>query len=666
MSLIISSFSSNPTRQQIVDLLFEVLPENIRLEEAEVKKYFKAPQIWHPHPLVPTVTSQRLDNRRNMESNGLQPETAQYYLSTTSLHHRDYQMRKRAASCSSLSSGAMAGPATVYFPASPHSLSQASHLLTFPSIQRPSGHKGFIGNQNNDGYGSMGGPGSTQDGGTDIESPVSLTPGAFSALGIEPGPASFYPYAGMSRFQTAPTPPWWADNPSSPSPPLLGHPPMGPTLTVTRAPSDGLTAADPAFSKNLAPLSANPHYSMSSSQCTSPSSPNWPAGQLGAPDLNLLCPQHGSWTPSSLSALSSPSASPLSGFSTLSINSPPSSIGEVDDDGSSRVGQQPEGQVQRDRYWGADGWVHEQASLFPRSPPCLDNGIESFASRSSLTALSTTPGSTTADRASDASSNGDPGPSENVRSIPDQNHYPPRGQSFGIEGIETFPGNSQPDPASPPFPPAPYTIFEGYRSGDKDFGMASHIHPGSPSGIAGPSFSSQVDESYEGIPGGYYYPPPHSAIATSSVPSTAPICGAIRGVYLHRQSGASSASARKKGAWSDEASRAKKVVKQTNNELLHASITSLEHKGLIPQMSSLRDTVRFIIGRCFEDSPTRQNIVDLLFGALPEEVQKAVVEVDVKKYYKDRIGHILSAPANRNIFANISGTGRWVLAEPFE
>ncbi|KAG8911060.1 hypothetical protein FRC01_005948 [Tulasnella sp. 417] len=560
----------------------------------------------------------------------------------------------------------MAGATTVYHPASPHSLSQASHLLTFTAIQRPFDHNGFIGNQNNVGYGSIGDQGNTQNGRADVESPVSSIPGAFSALGIEPGPASVSPHGGMSRFQTAPTLPSWADDQSSLSPPSLEHPPLRPTLTVTHAPSDGLTAVDPAFSKNLGLHSGPLQYSLSWSQCPSPSSPNWPAAQLCAPGFNLLVPQLGPGTPSSLSAFSSPSASPASMLSALSIHSPPNSVREVDDDPSSRPGLQPEGQVQGDLHWEADGRAHGQAPLFPMSPPGLDNGAESLGRF--LTALPTTPSSTTMDihvTASNASSNGDPGPSQHLRSISGQNFYSPGAQPFGIGGMETLSENSLPDPTSPPLPSTTYTNFADYRCGNTDFGMVSRIPPSSPPGAVGHSFSPQVDESYEAAFHGYY-PPYSSTIPASSIHNSAPVAGASRDVYLPRQLCAAGASARKKGAWSDEASRAKKVVKQTNNQLLHASIASLEREGRIPQMSSLRDTVRFIIARCFEESPTRQNIVDLLFGALPERVQEAVVEVDVKKYYKDRIGHILSAPANRNIFSNISGTGRWVLAEPLE
>lgn len=124
--------------------------------------------------------------------------------------------------------------------------------------------------------------------------------------------------------------------------------------------------------------------------------------------------------------------------------------------------------------------------------------------------------------------------------------------------------------------------------------------------------------------------------------------------YLLPKSGPSATYRR---PWGDGPLRAKKVVKQANNQLLHMSISALEQAGKVPQMPSLRDTIRcvngqlgetptrirhlnqsrsFIIGNCFASSPTRQNIVDFLFEALPEQTRMGVQEIDVKKYYKAR------------------------------
>lgn len=598
-----------------------------------------------------------------MASNEVPPEASQYYLSTTSHHHRDYQTRKRAVSCTSLPSGGAAGAesehATVYFPASPHSLSQISHFLTLDSLQRPFEQNGSIDHQNIVGYSSIGSRGITQDGRIDFASPVGSNTGELSALGIEPGPAGGNSHAGICRLQTAPTPLSLADDPSSLSSPLLGQLPGGLTLTVTQALCDGCITVDRTLSKDFEPNSGVSHYFMPSSQCTSPSSPNWPAGQLGTADPSLLYPLHGSRTPSSRSALSSPSFSPLSGFSTLSINSPPSSVGEVDDDGSSRLCLQLDGQAQGGPQWGADGWGPEQGSLSPSS--CLDNGAESFASTPFLAVLSTTPASTITDAhasTNEASSSDDPSPSQHSQLLLSRNHYPLEGGNYGMERIRDW----QPVPSPQSFPSTPYGISGEPGSDIIEFSTLSRIcsDPPATSGTAGPSFSSQVDESYEATYLGYHSLT-HSAIAASSRHSTTAADAASRKVYLNRQLGVGRASTRKEGAWCNGTLRAKKVLKQSKNDLLHRSIESLQQRGLIAPMSSLRDTVRSIIDNCFEFSPTRQNIVDLLFGALPERTRAEVVEVEVKKYYKDRIGHILSAPANKNMFVNISGTGRWAL-----
>lgn len=77
-------------------------------------------------------------------------------------------MRKRAVSCSSLSSIGKAGgeyghPTVYYLPASPRSLSQASQFLTLSSTQRSLEQNGSIFHQDTVGYGSMNGRGITQD-----------------------------------------------------------------------------------------------------------------------------------------------------------------------------------------------------------------------------------------------------------------------------------------------------------------------------------------------------------------------------------------------------------------------------------------------------------------------------------------------------------------------
>lgn len=351
-------------------------------------------------------------------------------------------------------------------------------------------------------------------------------------------------------------------------------------MTVTQAPT-----VDPTFSKDVEPNSGVLHYYIPASQCGSPSSPNWPSGLLGPPGYTLLLPGQGSRTPSSRSAGSSPSASPLSAFSSLSINSsinsPQSSVGEVDDDTLYRARSQSESHVPGEPQWGTDGWAPEQVSFSPSSTACLDNGTESFG-RPFLT----TPGSTVMDMRvlpDEIGASGSSSPSGQPQAFPGENYHPSMEEHIAVPRIEAFAIDPQPGPSNQFFPSTLSTMSADRRSGV--FGLATlpYTHSGPPaaSGIAGPSFPLTVDESYGMNPFGYEAP-------------TLPITGASS---LHRPTslGASSHGihpARKKGGWSNEALRTKKIAKQSNNHLLHMSISALEQSGSIPQMPSLRDTVR--------------------------------------------------------------------------
>lgn len=124
--------------------------------------------------------------------------------------------------------------------------------------------------------------------------------------------------------------------------------------------------------------------------------------------------------------------------------------------------------------------------------------------------------------------------------------------------------------------------------------------------------------------------------------------------YLLSQSFSNGTLTKDQRSWGDGPLGAEKVMKR---ELFRMSILALEQAGKIPQMLLLRDTIRcvngqlgeaptrirylnqfrgFIIGNCFGYSPTRQEIVDFLFEALPARTRMEIKETDVKKYYKAR------------------------------
>ncbi|KAG9021149.1 hypothetical protein FS837_007534 [Tulasnella sp. UAMH 9824] len=239
------------------------------------------------------------------------------------------------------------------------------------------------------------------------------------------------------------------------------------------------------------------------------------------------------------------------------------------------------------------------------------------------------------------------------------------GEHSGVGRISRASTESQLGPSDQFLPPS--SSSEDQRAAA--FGLASHSlsHSGlsGTSGMAGASFATQINRSYEAMPFAYDAST-LPAIGSSGIYSPVAPEAADSGVCLNRHSRIGCPSTRKTGGWSDEASRAKKVTKEYRNQLLHISIEALERSERIPRMPSLRDTMRAIILNCFNCNPTRQNIVDLLFDALPERTRMEVVELEVKKYLKDRIGHILSAPANKNMFVNISGTGRWTIGEGFD
>ncbi|KAG9023575.1 hypothetical protein FS837_005716, partial [Tulasnella sp. UAMH 9824] len=220
------------------------------------------------------------------------------------------------------------------------------------------------------------------------------------------------------------------------------------------------------------------------------------------------------------------------------------------------------------------------------------------------------------------------------------------GEHSGVGRISRLSTDSQLGP-SDQFLPPPSSSSEDQRAAAFGCGSHSHSGPSGTSGMAGASFATQINRSYEVMPFAYDAST-LPAISASGIYSPAAAEAADSGVCIKRHSRIGCPSTRKTGGWSDEASRAKKVAKEYRNQLLHISIEALEQSGRIPRMPSLRDTMRAIIVNCFDCSPTRQNIVDLLFDALPERTRMKVVELEVKKYLKDRIGHILSAPANKN------------------
>ncbi|KIO23576.1 hypothetical protein M407DRAFT_26949 [Tulasnella calospora MUT 4182] len=573
------------------------------------------------------------------------PEDLPCIPSTSDRHHLDHPTRRRATSCPMVDSGVgvtLYGhipSSTVHVPTSPYPLSyvlapsSSSSPSNFGAIEQP----GFSDHRINAECLSIGGRGITQHHTPDLTSPVSLNTGGSSVLGFEPGPAVVYLpseiYREHQHRQDPPAIPMSPDYSSSPF--TLDHPLVGPRFTVTEAPLEGLSPPGQSFSSGYEPYSARSCSFSSPPLCTapSPSSPHRPREQ----NLNFLCAplRYGLGTPTSHSSLSSPSAS----LSELTIGTPRSSVGEMDDDGSYRTFLQHDFQVQGDPQWGANSnhWSSDQDPLSPGSPPWSGYGTELHCNGTLPTVLPKAPPATiTTDMSSptlEASFNvAASSPSQLPQSFPGGNPHP---LSEGGR-VEAFPTNSQPNPLPPSFPSIPHPTHEHQRNGLSEFGRFSHLDSvwSGTSELADHTFSRHVDESYKGTAFDYCIPTSQD-VGPSGSHSTARSAPVHRTHSLNRRSGLNAASMRRRCS----------QASQEKNRLLHISISVLEQRRLIPQASSLRDTVRFIINT-FESNPTRQEIVDRLFEALPEHI-------------RDRVGHILSAAANKDMFAN--NDGRWSL-----
>lgn len=352
-------------------------------------------------------------------------------------------------------------------------------------------------------------------------------------------------------------------------------------LTVTQPPCDGPTSGDQTLSEDHDSRSGILQSLAPSGQFTSPSAAYW----LG--DQNLLYAP-GSQTPSSRSTLSSPSASPFSKFSQLSLNSPSSSIGCMDDDGPLGGYLQPECQT-REPQGGVNGWGSEQGSISITSPPYYDNIPGLLAGNPFLPVEPPISTSTITDACAlpnDIGAAGSPEPCRQPQSFHVEGSYPLTGERSGVAG--KLATNSQPSPSDQFLPPP--SSSEDQRSAV--FGFASHFYsgPSGTSGMTGASFSTQINKSYEAMPFAYDAST-LPAIDASGICSPAAVEAAGRGVCLSRHLRIGGPR-KKTGGWSDEASRAKKVAKEYRNQLLHISIEVLEQNGRIPRMPSLRDTMR--------------------------------------------------------------------------
>lgn len=388
---------------------------------------------------------------------------------------------------------------------------------------------------------------------------------------------------------------------------------------------------------------------------------------------DFLSPRHpyAFETPSSPSTYSLSSASPISTFSGLGMSSPRSNMDDMDESGSSRTYPTQEYQVQGEPSWGASGRVAEQVPVSPSSPSWSANQAQPFGCEVFQAIPPMTPASV------NTASIGTPDPLNTTHlpaSIIEDNPFmapiPAHPQSFPTGGSGPFTGLTDGPSGSVPidalgaalqseqteflFSISPGT--HGYQPSNVS-GTSIINYPPSEipciSRVAGPSFSTQVDTSYaRAVYGDCPYP--ISSMGASGSRSAVDIDAAQVLGHPKFKSRSTYGSIGKKCGRHRATSRANEVEKVDNNRLLHMSISALVDSGCIQQVSALRETLRsvinlrkclicvqgliyfsrLIIQNCFRNGPTRQEIVDLLFDALPCDIRVIVAEPGVKKYYK--------------------------------
>ncbi|KAG8964931.1 hypothetical protein FRC05_003537 [Tulasnella sp. 425] len=390
----------------------------------------------------------------------------------------------------------------------------------------------------------------------------------------------------------------------------------------------------------------------------------------GSTGGHLLSPSpHYSFDPpSSPSACSPSSASPLS-LSNLRLNSPRSSMCDMDEGCSSRTYRMQEYQAQEEPNWGVSGRVVERVPVSPSSPPWPVNPTEPFGEFLQGFPPMAPASANMAPIGTLGAPNTTSLPASAILGSPFMAPMSAHPQSLPTEGSEPFtcltgePSGSIPMDALGPALQSDQTeflfsILPGAPCYQPNNVSGTSIMNSPPpeipaiSGIAGPSFINQINASYAGAPySDYGYP--ISSMGASGSRSTGDINAIHPAGHAKFKSRSTRGSIGKKCRHRGS-SRAKELENGGNNDLLHMSISSLEEKGFIQQASALKDTLRSVINSrkclirvqgliffsrliirdCFSNAPTRQEIVDLLFDFLPENVRVRVAEPGVKKYYK--------------------------------
>lgn len=599
-------------------------------------------------------------------TSGIPPSGSPPPPSTTVQHQRDSLMRRRAIS----DTGAPrllynhTPSSAVNTPNRPH---LSSHLLGLPSSQVTCG----FGYQ----YGARSHPTdatypSLDSGGITLRQLTDHI-GGTSALGFEPGPEVGHPQAethsGNLQDYRPPVLVVSTDDPN----PALEFTSVG-MITGTYGYSDSFGTPDKPEPEQWDTITVGTY--MHPNQIMAPSFQR--LRDSGSTGGHLLSPSpHISFDPpSSPSACSPSSASPLS-LSNLGLNSPRSSMCDMDEGCSSTTYRMQEYQAQGEPNWGVSGRVVERVPVSPTSPPWTVNQTEPLCeflqgfSPMTPASANMAPIGTLPDPPNTTSL-----PASVIRSSPLIAPMSAHSQTLPTEGSDPFtcltggPSGSVPIDALGPALLSDQTEFlfsilpggPGYQPNNVSGTSVMNSLPSeipAISGIAGPSFINQINTSYAGAPYSSDYGYPISSMGASGPRSAGDIDA------IHPAGHAKFKPRATRGSIGKNGGRHRGSLENgDNNDLLHMSISSLEEKGFIQQASALKDTLRLIIRNCFTNAPTRQEIVDLLFDFLPENVRVRVAEPSVKKYYKERIGHILSAPANKGMFVNSTG-GRWSLGE---
>lgn len=327
----------------------------------------------------------------------------------------------------------------------------------------------------------------------------------------------------------------------------------------------------------------------------------------GSTGGHLLSPSpHYSFDPpSSPSACSPASASPLS-LSNLRLNSPRSSMCDMDEGCSSRTYRMQEYQAQEEPNWGVSGRVVERVPVSPSSPPWPVNPTEPFGEFLQGFPPMAPASANMAPIGTLGAPNTTSLPASAILGSPFMAPMSAHPQSLPTEGSEPFtcltgePSGSIPMDALGPALQSDQTeflfsILPGAPCYQPNNVSGTSIMNSPPpeipaiSGIAGPSFINQINASYAGAPySDYGYPISSGSRSTGDINAIHP---AGHAKFKSRSTrGSIGKKCRHRGS-----SRAKELENGGNNDLLHMSISSLEEKGFIQQASALKDTLRSVI-----------------------------------------------------------------------